>query len=127
MKLLKKHEETIYTILRLVIGFLFLWHGTQKLFGFPPASYSAPFYIKYIAGGIEFIGGLFIMVGFLTRWAAFLSSGLMAFAYWMAHGGKAILPIQNGGELAVIYCFLLLYVAAKGSGKLSLDNILFLQ
>ncbi len=125
MTFLKKYEEEIYVALRIVAGFLLLWHGSQKLLGFPPSSNSAPAMVKYIAGGIELIGGLFVMAGFLTRWAAFLASGLMAFAYWMAHGTNALLPIQNGGELAALYCFVFLFIAAKGSGKFSLDKIFF--
>jgi putative oxidoreductase len=123
MKLLQKYEEEIYALLRIVIGFLFIWHGTQKLFGFPPSSHNPSFLIKYVAGGIEFVGGFFVMIGFLTRWSAFFGSGLMAFAYWMAHGTNALLPIQNRGELAVLYCFIFLFIAAKGAGKYSLDKI----
>ncbi len=125
MSVLQKYEEEIYTLLRIVVGFLFLWHGTQKLIGIPEASYTPPFHIKYIAGSIEFIGGLFIMTGFLTRWTALLASGLMAFAYWIAQGTNALLPIQNRGELAALYCFVFLFIAAKGSGKGSLDKIFF--
>lgn len=124
MKLLEKYQDEIYSFLRFVIGFLFLWHGIQKLLGFPPSQYATPLFIKYVAGAIELIGGILISVGFMTRWAAFLSSGLMAFAYWMAHGTKAFLPIQNGGELAVIYCFVLLFISAKGSGKISIDTFM---
>lgn len=111
-----------YALLRIVTGFLFLWHGSQKLFGFPgeiPAG--APAFILYTAGPIELVGGLLVMIGLFTRWAAFISSGLMAFAYWMAHGMKALLPVQNQGELAVIYCFVFLYIAARGAGMWSLD------
>ena len=112
-----------YALLRIVTGFLFLWHGSQKLFGFPgeiPAG--APAFILYTAGPIELVGGLLVMIGLFTRWAAFISSGLMAFAYWMAHGTKALLPVQNQGELAVIYCFVFLYISARGAGIWSLDD-----
>ena len=112
-----------YALLRIVTGFLFLWHGSQKLFGFPgeiPAG--APAFILYTAGPIELVGGVLVMIGLFTRWAAFISSGLMAFAYWMAHGMKALLPVQNQGELAVIYCFVFLYIAARGAGMWSLDG-----
>lgn len=111
-----------YALLRIVVGFLFLWHGAQKLFGFPsPPPPGAPPLIIYVAGSIEFFGGLLVMLGLLTRWAAFLCSGLMAAAYWMAHGRNALLPMQNQGELAVLYCFVFLFIAAQGPGIWSLD------
>jgi len=75
-----------------------------------------------VGGGIELLGGVLVMVGFQTRWAAFLCSGMMAAAYWMAHGTNALLPIMNKGELAVIYCFVFLYIAAKGPGIWSIDS-----
>jgi len=112
-----------YALLRIVIGFLFLWHGAQKLFSFPsPLPPGVPAFIVYVAGSIEFFGGLLIMLGLVTRWAAFLCSGLMAAAYWMGHGTKALLPIQNQGELAVLYCFVFLFIAAHGPGIWSLDT-----
>lgn len=119
-----------YALMRVVAGFLFLWHGTQKLFGYPiPAMEGAPWFITYGAGPIELGGGALVMLGLFTRPAAFLSSGLMAAAYWMAHGSKvfgqgagALLPIQNGGELAALYCFVFLFIATQGSGASSLDS-----
>ncbi len=122
--LISKFEPHAYTILRVVAGFLFLWHGSQKLFDFPPSHMEMPFFIMYIGGTIEFFGGLLIMLGLFTRWAAFLSCGLMAVAYWMAHGTHALLPLLNNGELAFIYCFLFLFIFAKGSGKFSLDRLI---
>ena len=83
---LSKYETQIYTALRIVSGFLFLWHGSQKLFDFPPSGMQMPMAIAGTAGPIEFAGGFLIMIGFLTRWAAFITSGQMAVAYWMAHG-----------------------------------------
>ena len=82
----------------------------------------APAFIIYVAGPIELVGGLLIMVGLFTGWAAFLSSGLRAAAYWMAHGMKALFPLENGGELAALYCFVFLFISAKGSGIWSVDN-----
>jgi putative oxidoreductase len=112
-----------YALLRIVTGFLFLWHGSQKLFSYPiEAMEGIPPFITYGAGGIEFIGGALVMVGLLTRWSAFICSGTMAVAYWMAHGLNALLPIQNGGELAALYCFVFLFIAANGSGVWSLDS-----
>jgi putative oxidoreductase len=121
---ISKYETQIYAILRLIAGFLFLWHGSQKLFAFPPAGHEMPSYIVFIAGPIEFFGGLLIMIGFLTPWVAFICSGEMAFAYWSVHGTHALLPILNGGEIAIIYCFLFLFIAARGSGVFSVDHFL---
>jgi putative oxidoreductase len=121
---MRNYEGEAYALMRIVVGFLFLWHGSQKLFGFPPIppEFSPPAYILYIAGPIELIGGLFVMIGFLTRWAAFLCSGLMAAAYWMAHGTNALLPIDNQGEPAALYCFVFLFIAARGAGQWSADG-----
>ncbi len=112
-----------YALLRIVAGFLFLWHGSQKILGFPMPAMEMPAFIAYGAGGIELIGGALIMIGLFTRWAAFVASGLMAAAYWMAHGMAALFPIANGGELAALYCFLFLFIAANGSGIWSVDSI----
>ncbi|HKK42779.1 MAG TPA: DoxX family protein [Bacteroidales bacterium] len=121
---LSKYEPYIYAVLRIAAGFLFLWHGSQKVIGFPHASFHFPPLMLYGAGPIELIGGILIMVGLWTRWAAFITSGEMAVAYWMAHAKNALLPLLNGGELAFLYCFLFLYIASRGSGKLSIDNLL---
>ena len=120
--LLSKYENQAYVILRIVAGFLFLWHGSQKLFDFPATGMEMSPFIVWIAGPIEFIGGILIMTGLFTRWTAFIACGEMAFAYWSAHGTGAILPILNHGELAILYCFLFLFISAKGSGILSIDN-----
>jgi putative oxidoreductase len=120
---LRQYERQTYALLRMVAGFLFLWHGMQKLFGIPsPPPPGAPPFVLWVAGGIELVGGTLVMIGLFTRWAAFLSSGLMAFAYWMAHGMNALLPIQNQGELAALYCFVFLFIAARGSGIWSVDG-----
>ena len=121
---LAKYESLLYSVLRIILGFLFLWHGSQKLFGFPPSGSTMPHYVVMIAGPVEFIGGLFAMAGFLTRWAAFVCSGEMAYAYWTVHSPLAVLPLVNHGELAVIYCFLFLYVAARGPGNFSIDYLI---
>ncbi len=109
-------------LLRIVVGLLFIPHGAQKLFGALGKDPVELFSLHGLAGVIEFFGGLLILIGFQTRWTAFLCSGFMAFAYWMAHGTKAALPIQNGGELAVVYCFVFLYLWAHGGGDLSVDG-----
>lgn len=117
-----KFAPQTYALLRIVAGFLLLWHGVQKLFGFPGgASGDRPFHITYIAGPIELIGGALLMVGLFTRPVAFLCSGLLASAYWMSHGTRALLPIENRGELAALYCFVFLFMSAQGSGIWSLD------
>jgi len=121
---MSKYSRHCYALMRMVAGFLFLWHGCQKLLGFPsgmPAD--VPAFIIYIAGPIELIGGILIMVGLFTHGAAFLCSGLMAFAYWIGHGTKALLPLQNNGELAALYCFVFLFIAAQGSGIWSIDSL----
>jgi putative oxidoreductase len=117
-------NSSAYALMRGAAGFLFLWHGAQKLFGFPaPMPPGVPAYIIYIAGPIELIGGVLVMIGLFTRPAAFLCSGLMAAAYWIAHGPKALLPIQNGGDLAVLYCFVFLFISTQGGGLWSVDSV----
>ena len=114
---MKPFEGQLYAVMRILVGVNFALHGTQKLFDFPKAAPDAPAFVIFVAGGIELVGGAMVAAGFQTRWAAFLCSGLMAAAYWMAHGTRALLPIQNGGELAMIYCFAFLYIACKGGGR----------
>ena len=121
---MKRWEGETYALMRIMVGFLFLWHGMQKLLGFPPLpeGVAVPAFVTWIAGPIELVGGLLVMIGLQTRWAAFLCSGLMAFAYWMGHGTHALLPIVNQGELAAAYCFVFLYIAAHGAGRWSVDG-----
>lgn len=118
---LRSYEPQVYALLRIMTGFLFLWHGTQKLFAVPVPPPPVPPFVIAIAGPIELVGGLLVMIGLFAGWAAFLCSGLMAFAYWMVHGPQALLPIQNGGELAVLFCFAFLYISTRGSGIWSVD------
>ena len=118
-------QPRMLSILRFIVGFLFMWHGTQKLFGFPPSGREGELSaLILVAGILEFGGGILIMLGLFTRWTAFVMSGLMAVAYWMAHGTQAFLPIVNKGELAVVYCFVFLYLFVAGGGEWSLDRIL---
>lgn len=120
---MERYRAETYAVFRIVTGFLFLWHGVQKLFDYPVAvPPGAPAFVLYIAGPIELIGGVLIMIGLFTRWTAFLSSGLMAAAYWMAHGLNSPLPLQNGGELAALYCFVFLMIAGNGAGIWSVDG-----
>ena len=118
---MRAHSEQTYAIMRIAFGFVFLCHGSQKLLGIPAGGPEQLNAMLGVAGAIELVGGLCIMIGLLTSWMAFLSSGLMAAAYWMAHGTNALLPIQNHGELAFMYCFGFLYMAARGSGIWSVD------
>ena len=115
----------LLSVLRIVAAFLFMAHGSQKLFGFPPnfqmSAGSLPPLIL-AAGVLEFVGGALLLLGLFTRLVAFLLSGQMAVAYFMSHSPKGFWPVMNGGELAVLYCFLFLYLAAAGGGTWSLDN-----
>jgi putative oxidoreductase len=129
--ILGRYSTYIYAILRIVSGFLFFWHGSQKLLGYPPAQLppGAPppegiSPLMAVGGTIELVGGLLIMIGLFTGFAAFLASGMMAVAYFMAHfSTQAFLPIVNKGELAVLYCFVFLYIASRGSGVWSVDSL----
>lgn len=119
----KNLEEYTYALMRIVVGFLFLWHGSQKLFDIPEYPYSPAAYVIYIGGPVEFFGGLLVMLGLFTRWSAFLCSGMAAAAYWIGHGTQAFLPIVNKGELAALYCFVFLFIFARGAGMWSVDAI----
>ena len=123
MTFLKPWEGTIYGVMRILVGLLFMQHGLQKVFGLfggiPP---EAPAFVRWVAGLIELVGGAMIAAGFMTRIAAFIASGLMAVAYFMAHAPKGFIPTENGGEMAILYCWIFLFIAAYGPGKLSVDG-----
>lgn len=121
MRFLSRWVEPIYALLRVVAGLLFAQHGAQKLFGVLGGEVAGE-PLMILAGVIEFGGGLLIAIGLLTPIVAFLASGQMAAAYFMAHVPQGFWPIQNGGELAALYCFLFLYVAARGGGPYSVDG-----
>lgn len=123
MRHLRDFEDPIYSIARFVMGFLFSVHGAQKLFGALGAT-PATDPLMQIAGVLELFGGALVAVGLLTAPVAFVLSGEMAFAYFMAHAPKGPWPILNGGELAALYCFLFLYVSVRGPGLWSLDALL---
>jgi putative oxidoreductase len=110
--------------MRIVVGLLFVCHGAQKLFGMFGGKGGAEG-LMMVGGIIEFAGGLMVALGLLTRPAAFLCSGMMAVAYFMAHASGGLLPIVNKGELAVVYCFVFLYIFFRGGGPTSLDCLLF--
>jgi putative oxidoreductase len=122
---LSRFAPHAFAIMRIVVGVLFAMHGSQKLFGTPGGKPPVELVsLMGVAGIIEFAGGLLIAFGFLTRIAAFLSSGTMAVAYFMAHASQHVLPIINQGELAVVYCFVFLYIWAHGAGIWSIDSLL---
>ena len=119
---LQNYTSQIYGVLRIVSGALFACHGAQKVFGVlggaGGSGHAAQLLSLHgVAGIIELVGGILIAIGLLTRYAAFISSGQMAVAYFMVHVRGGFWPIQNGGELAVLYCFLFLYIAANGTGS----------
>jgi putative oxidoreductase len=115
----------LLSVLRAVSALLFLAHGTQKLLGFPVSPNPGPamLTLPWIAGVLEIVGGTLLVVGLFTRPVAFVLSGLMACAYWMAHAPRSAFPVLNGGDAAVLFCFVFLYLVAAGGGAWSLDNL----
>ncbi|MGW8312263.1 MAG: DoxX family protein [Desulfuromonadales bacterium] len=123
--LLTKCSASLLSIMRIVFAFLFMQHGGQKLFDFPVAKAGASlelFSLMTAAGVLEFFGGLLLLLGLFTRPVAFLLAGEMAVAYFISHFPKGFWPIANKGELAVLFCFAFLYLAAAGGGPWSLDR-----
>jgi putative oxidoreductase len=121
-------SQWMLSILRIVSALLFMQHGAQKLFGFlaPVQAPSPPlFSLMGVAGALEFFGGLLLVLGLFTRPVAFLLSGEMAVAYFMVHAPKGFWPIQNKGDLAVLWCFVFLYMVVAGGGTWSLDRLWF--
>jgi putative oxidoreductase len=116
----------LLSMLRIVTAFLFMAHGAQKLLGFPASMANPPalFSLIGLAGTLELVGGAVLILGLFTRPVAFILSGEMAFAYFMAHAGQGFWPLLNRGELATLYCFVFLYLAAAGGGPWSLDHAL---
>jgi putative oxidoreductase len=125
MKRLSAYGPHILGITRILVGVMFVCHGAQKLLGaFGGVPAGTPAFIVWTAGLVELLGGALLAVGLLTRGAAFVSSGLMAFGYFMAHAPRGFWPILNGGELAIVYCWVFLYYAAQGPGAFAIDNLL---
>lgn len=122
-------SSPLLSVLRIVSGLLFLEHGTAKLLAFPPtemfATAPAVGSIIWIAGVLELVGGALLVLGLFTQPVAFVLSGEMAAAYWMAHATQAFYPIQNQGEAAILFCFVFLYIAAAGPGPWSVDGLFF--
>src|SRR6185437_16961576 len=113
------------SILRIVAALMFWQHGLQKFFGFPPPPTPRPspamFTLIWFAGILELVLSPLLAIGLFTRCCALVLSGEMAFAYWMSHAPRSIYPILNGGELAILYCFVFLYIACAGGGPWSVD------
>jgi putative oxidoreductase len=112
------------SVLRIITALLFLEHGTQKLLGFPPADNPPAFLsVSWIAGALELVGGTLLVLGLFTRPVAFIVAGEMAVAYWMAHAPQSFFPVLNGGDAAILYCFIFLYLVFAGAGPWSIDAV----
>jgi putative oxidoreductase len=113
----------VLVVLRVMVGLLFLEHGTQKLFGFPPSANAGPalFSLMGVQACLEFFGGILLVIGLFTRPVAFILCGDMAVAYFMSHAPGSFFPILNRGEAAILYCFTFLYLSVAGGGPWSLD------
>ena len=124
-RFLGRFAPQFYAILRIVAGLMFFMHGTQKILGWPPSGEGGgggPLpTVALVSGWLELILGAMIAIGLLTPLAAFLASGEMAVAYWWKHFPNGFWPIVNQGELAALYCFVFLYIAAAGAGIWSID------
>jgi putative oxidoreductase len=140
--LLGPYSDFLFAVLRIVAALMFLAHGLQKFNVATVGGFNPPFFALTAAGWIETIGGILMIVGLGTRWVAFLLSGEMAVAYFMSHAGTVLGPVAgqqagsgphsffphlNGGEITVLYCFLWLYLAARGPGSFSADRALGLD
>ena len=125
MTLLKPYAPQLLSLLRFMSGLLVLQHGTTKYLNFPagPMNNASPMTMGGAAGVIELVGGVLLVIGLFTRSAAFILSGVAAVAYFYVHAPRGFFPILNGGELAALYCFVFLYLAAAGAGPLSLDRL----
>jgi len=126
METLNRFQPSVLSILRIMVGLLFMQHGLVKLFGFPTgAGFPAFLSQTWFEGYIEMIGGGLIVIGLFTRCAAFITSGEMAIGYFMAHAPKSFFPYVNGGNLAILYCFVFFYLVFAGPGPISLDALLW--
>jgi putative oxidoreductase len=122
MGFLGKFAPQILGIVRIVSGLAFLEHGTSKLLNFPPGHMPALMSLSGAAGVIELVAGALIILGFYSRVAAFIASGEMAFAYFLAHYPRSFFPTINGGDAAILFCFIFLYLAAAGPGSFSVNK-----
>lgn len=128
MGFLDRFSPQLLSALRIMSALLFMAHGTAKLLNFPATEMFAQapemFSLMWFAGVIELIGGALLAIGLFTRPVAFLCSGQMAFAYFIGHASQATWPVQNGGDAAILYCFVFLYIAAAGPGPWSVDAMI---
>jgi putative oxidoreductase len=126
-KLESDWQPRVLGLLRIVTALLFMLHGGQKLLGFPPLAdgRSMPdlFTLFWFAGFLELVGGFFVLIGLFTRPVAFILSGQMAVAYWMAHAPRSAFPALNGGDAAILFCFVFLYLVVAGAGAFSVDGL----
>ena len=124
MNFLSPYSGVLLSLLRFMSGLLLLQHGATKYLNFPagPMNNASPMTMSGFAGLLELVGGVLLMLGLFTRPVAFILSGMLAVAYFYAHAPQGPYPILNGGELAVLYCFVMLYLASAGGGSISLDR-----
>jgi putative oxidoreductase len=122
-RMLQPMAPIFLAILRVVTGLLFLEHGTQKILHFPVSDFHPPmFSLLWVGGILEIVGGVLIILGLFTRPTAFILSGMMAVAYFMMHAPKSFFPALNGGDAAILFCFVFLYLVFAGPGSFSLDG-----
>ncbi len=122
---LSARAPEMLSVLRIVSALIFMLHGTQKLFAFPPTDQQPPLASLFGMGGlIEFVGGVMLLLGLFSRPVAFVLSGMMAVAYWMFHAPGNLFPTLNGGDAAILYCFVFLYIFVAGPGPWSLDAMM---
>jgi putative oxidoreductase len=123
---LSRYAPVMLSVLRIVTALIFLEHGTQKFLGFPAGEFAGMGWALnspgHFAGIIELIAGALLLVGLFTRAAAFIASGAMAVAYWMAHAPMDFFPVNNQGDAAILYCFVFLYLVFAGPGPISIDE-----
>lgn len=123
-QLLARLAPHLLSVMRIMVGLLFLEHGMAKVFGFPAHGHLPVFpEIEWFAGRIELVGGGLVALGLFTRLAAFIVSGEMAFAYFISHAPRSFFPLINGGEAAILFCFVFLYLVFAGGGPWSLDAL----
>lgn len=119
---LSAYQPQMLAVLRIMTGLLFFEHGTQKLLNFPATDMEMGGTLMLVAGILETVGGALVVIGFLTRPVAFILSGMMAVAYFMAHAPQSFFPVNNMGDAAILFCFVFLYLVAAGPGAWALDK-----